>query len=639
MTSVRSKPKQVNRKGIQSPRDTAAFSLYKLPSWVFALILMVATIALYYPVSHHPFLNYDDDAYVTENIHVQSGVTWATVQWAFTTFESANWHPLTWISHALDYQMFQLDPGGHHETNVVLHVVNVLLLFWVLLRATESVGPSLMVAALFALHPVNVESVAWISERKNLLSMLFFLLALGAYRWYAREPRVTRYAAVAALFALGIMAKPQVITFPFVLLLWDYWPLRRMFGGSREASSGGGSAAMPEKSLSWLILEKLPLFVICAASAAITLKAQRGAGAMSGANWHPFSVRLENAIVSYVRYVGEAFWPSRLSLYYPHPGNSLVPWQVIAAVAIILAVTFLVVAGRSRRYLLVGWFWFLGTLVPMIGLVQVGNQGRADRYAYLSFIGLFIMVCWGVAGWAKQQQISTAKLAVVSVMVLIALAVATRRQVTYWDDNVTLWSHAVQVTKDNYVAEDHLGGAMVADGRLEAAMPHFYRAVAINPDDPDSNLNIGGYEQQQKNFPQAIAQYKKVISATEDSTALYAGVRAKAFNNMGYAYRELGDLPNARESFEAAVAMNPQYVKAWIGLGLVDQKSGNLGPAIQAYFQAMKLQPSDWGYLLLARALEQSGDNNAALSAIQQARSMTRNFESAQRGADRLLAQ
>ena len=392
-------------------------------SWIFALILVVATIALYYPVSHHPFVNYDDDAYVTENVHVQSGLTWDTVQWAFTTFESANWHPLTWISHALDYQMFQLDPGGHHETNVVLHVVNVLLLFWVLLRATESVGPSLMVAALFALHPVNVESVAWISERKNLLSMLFFLLALGAYRWYAREPRVTRYAAVAALFALGIMAKPQVITFPFVLLLWDYWPLRRMFAGSQEASSGGQLAAMPGKSLSWLILEKLPLFAICAASAAITLKAQRAAGAMSGINWHPFSVRLENAILSYVRYVGEAFWPSSLSLYYPHPGNSLVLWQVIAAVAILLAVTSLVVAGRRRRYLLVGWFWFLGTLVPMIGLVQVGNQGRADRYAYLSFIGLFIMVCWGVAEWAKQRHISSAKLAAVSVVVLLALAV------------------------------------------------------------------------------------------------------------------------------------------------------------------------------------------------------------------------
>jgi protein O-mannosyl-transferase len=639
VTSVRSKPRQENKKGIQSPPDKGAFASYKPRPWILALVLALATIALYYPVSHHPFLNYDDDAYVSENVHIQSGLNWDTVRWAFTTFESANWHPLTWISHALDYQMFQLDPGGHHETNVVLHVANVLLLFWVLLRATGSVGPSLMVAALFALHPANVESVAWVSERKNLLSMLFFLLALGAYRWYAREPRVTRYAVVAALFALGMMAKPQVITFPFVLLLWDYWPLRRMVAGSQEASSEGLSAAMPVKSFSWLVLEKLPLFAICGASAAITLKAQRAAGAMSGLNWHPFSVRLENAIVSYVRYVGEAFWPSGLSLYYPHPGNSLVLWQVIAAAAVLLAVTVLALAVRGRRYLLVGWFWFLGTLVPMIGLVQVGDQGRADRYAYLSFIGLFIMLCWGVAEWARQHHISSAKLIGASGVALLALTVTTYRQIDYWGDNVTLWSHAVEVTKNNFVAEDHLGGALVADGRVEAAMPHFYRAVEINPDDPDSNLNIGGYEQQQKNLQQAVAQYKKVISATQGSLVLSAGVRAKAFNNMGYAYRELGDLPHARESFEAAVAMNPQYVKAWIGLGLVNQKSGNLGPAIQAYSQAMKLQPSDWGYLLLARALEQSGDNAAALAAIQQARGMTPNFERAQQGADRLLAQ
>jgi tetratricopeptide (TPR) repeat protein len=607
--------------------------------WILALVLAIATIALYYPVSHHPFVNYDDDAYVTENAHVQSGLNWNTVQWAFTTYEFVNWHPLTWISHALDYEMFQLDPGGHHETNVVLHALNTLLLFWVLLRATGSPGPSLVVAALFALHPINVESVAWISERKNLLSTLFFLLALGTYRWYAREPRVTRYAVVAALFALGLMAKPQVITFPFVLLLWDYWPLQRMFADRAEASSEN-LATIPAKSFSWLILEKAPLFAICLASAFITLRAERTGGTLSGIYFHPFSVRLQNAVLSYLQYVRKALWPSGLALYYPYPSrDSLVLWQVIAAFAFLLAVTVLVIASRRRRYLLVGWFWFLGTLVPMIGVRQVGIQAMADRYAYVSFIGLFIMVCWGVAEWARQRHISSAKLAVVSAVALLALAVMTHRQLAYWDDNVTLWSHAVAVTNNNYVAEDHLGGALLADGQLEVAMPHFYRAVSINPDDPDSNLNIGGYEQQQRNFPQAIAQYKKVISATQDSAVVNAVERAKAFDNMGYAYRELGDLPLARESFEAAVASDPQFAKAWIGLGLVDQKSGNLGPAIQAYTQAMKLRPSDWGYLLLARALEQSGDNNAALSAIRQAQSMTGNFENAQRGADRLLAQ
>jgi tetratricopeptide (TPR) repeat protein len=639
VTSVRSQAKQKNRKGPQSSPETGVSASNTMRPWILALVLAIATIALYYPVSHHPFVNYDDDAYVTENAHVQSGLNWNTVQWAFTTYEFVNWHPLTWISHALDYEMFQLDPGGHHETNVVLHALNTLLLFWVLLRATGSPGPSLVVAALFALHPINVESVAWISERKNLLSTLFSLLALGTYRWYAREPRVTRYAVVAALFALGLMAKPQVITFPFVLLLWDYWPLQRMFADRAEASSEN-LATIPAKSFSWLILEKAPLFAICLASAFITLRAERTGGTLSGIYFHPFSVRLQNAVLSYLQYVRKAFWPSGLALYYPYPSrDSLVLWQVIAAFAFLLAVTVLVIASRRRRYLLVGWFWFLGTLVPMIGVRQVGIQAMADRYAYVSFIGLFIMVCWGVAEWARQRHISSAKLAVVSAVALLALAVMTHRQLAYWDDNVTLWSHAVAVTNNNYVAEDHLGGALLADGQLEVAMPHFYRAVSINPDDPDSNLNIGGYEQQQRNFPQAIAQYKKVISATQDSAVVNAVERAKAFDNMGYAYRELGDLPLARESFEAAVASDPQFAKAWIGLGLVDQKSGNLGPAIQAYTQAMKLRPSDWGYLLLARALEQSGDNNAALSAIRQAQSMTGNFENAQRGADRLLAQ
>ena len=383
MTSVRSQAKQKNRKGPQSSPETGVSASNTMRPWILALVLAIATIALYYPVSHHPFVNYDDDAYVTENAHVQSGLNWNTVQWAFTTYEFVNWHPLTWISHALDYEMFQLDPGGHHETNVVLHALNTLLLFWVLLRATGSPGPSLVVAALFALHPINVESVAWISERKNLLSTLFFLLALGTYRWYAREPRMTRYAVVAALFALGLMAKPQVITFPFVLLLWDYWPLQRMFADRAEASSEN-LATIPAKSFSWLILEKAPLFAICLASAFITLRAERTGGTLSGIYFHPFSVRLQNAVLSYLQYVRKAFWPSGLALYYPYPSrDSLVLWQVIAAFAFLLAVTVLVIASRRRRYLLVGWFWFLGTLVPMIGVRQVGIQAMADRYAYV----------------------------------------------------------------------------------------------------------------------------------------------------------------------------------------------------------------------------------------------------------------
>ena len=384
------------------------------------LLLAVATLAFYYPVHGHPFVNYDDSLYVTDNLQVQSGISWDTVTWAFTTFDVGTWHPLTWLSHALDCQLFQLNPAGHHDVNLLLHVMNAVLLFWVLLRATGYAGRSFMVAALFALHPINVESVAWIAERKNPLSLLFFLLALGAYRWYAREPRVGRYVAVALLYALGLLAKPQVITFPFVLLLWDYWPLRRMFASSPELNSGTAThAVIPPRNLSWLVLEKLPLFALSAASAFMTMKAQR-----AGADkvWYPLSIRLGNAIVSYAKYLRDAVWPSRLAVFYPHPGNSLRGWQVGAALLLLLVITALVIE-LGHRYLTVGWLWFLGTMVPMIGLEGVGYQGMqgmADRYAYLPFIGLFIMICWGVSEWAEQRHISTAWLAGLSFAVLLS---------------------------------------------------------------------------------------------------------------------------------------------------------------------------------------------------------------------------
>jgi protein O-mannosyl-transferase len=345
-------------------------------------LLVAATLALYRPVNHYPFANADDDSYIGDNVHVKYGFEPDTVAWAFTTFRDANWHPLTWLSHALDCHLYSLDAGKHHRTNVLLHAVNVVLLFWVLLQATGYAGRSAMVAALFALHPINVESVVWISEGKNLLSMLFFLLALGAYRWYVSEPRIGRYSVMALLYAMGLMCKPQVITFPFVLLLWDYWPLQRMSAATVGSSGPVTAATVPGRSFSWLVVEKLPLFVLSAASAIITVKAQATGGAMSGPlNSYPFLLRLENAIVSYVRYIGKAIWPARLAFMYLH--SPIAAWQVVAAFLLLVAITGIVILRRRHRYLVVGWFWFLGTLVPMIGLVQVGAQAMADRYAYL----------------------------------------------------------------------------------------------------------------------------------------------------------------------------------------------------------------------------------------------------------------
>src|SRR5271157_1089495 len=614
-------------------RPRSAIGLFTSPrnqTFILGLLLVVATIALYYPVNGHPFANYDDADYVFDNFHVKSGLHWSTVKWAFTTYDAANWHPVTWLSHAADVQLFQLDPARHHDVNLLLHTLNVILLFWVLQQATGYVGRSAMVAALFALHPINVESVVWIAERKNLLSMLFFLLALGAYRWYALKPGVARYTVVAFLYAMGLMCKPQVITLPCVLLLWDYWPLRRMFA-MREGSSRTEETVIPARSFFDLVWEKVPLFVLAAASAAITIRAQGAGGATS---WYPRSVRFGNAILSYASYLGKAFWPARLSPMYPHPGYWLNPWHVAAAFLLLLAITALVMAGRRYRYLPVGWFWFLGTLVPMLGLKQVGSQAMADRYAYLPFIGLFIMVCWGVCDWAERRRLSMVWLAGPSIAALLVLMVVAHRQIGYWSDHVTLWTHTLQVTSGNWQAENNLGMALLRQGRMEDAVPHFRAAAAINPDDAVSNMNIGIYEQTRGNAPQAIEQYKKAIKLTRDPK-----LKAKAYNNLGYAYKDIGDYADAQQNLQAAVSVNPEFVGAWISLGLVAQKSGDLNLAIQAYSRAMKVEPSGFGYLLLARALELSGRKAEAEAATQQARSMSEDFGDAQREANRLLGQ
>ncbi|MFZ0313264.1 MAG: tetratricopeptide repeat protein [Candidatus Korobacteraceae bacterium] len=583
----------------------ASFALSGQRTYLLGLLLIVLSVALYYPVRTHPYVNYDDNVYVTDNVHVKDGLTWDTVTWAFVTNDGGNWHPLTWLSHALDVEMYDLTPGGHHQTSMLLHALNAALLFWVLRRATGYVGRSFMVAALFAVHPVNVESVVWIAERKTVLSMTFFLLALGAWRWYAAKPHVLRYAVVAVLFALGLMAKPQIITFPFVLLLWDYWPLGRLAlrpkpsavraspfafrqNGSGEISGEKRTAnseqrpsgtQLPQKSFWALVLEKLPLLAIAAVSAAITMKAQQASGAVLSLGATPLSIRLSNGIVSYVKYLRNAFWPTGLAPMYPHPGDALRAWQVYGALLILLTITLLVVERRRRPYLLVGWLWFLGTLVPMIGLVQVGRQAMADRYAYMPLIGIFIMVCWGVAeltrpsqesgeqqvprlarlarddrtGHPKRAVLPAALLPAVSIVVVLVLSIVARRQIGYWSDNVVLWTHTIQATPPNYVAQDNLGGALLAHKRLDDAIAHFREAAAIHPVDPISAFNIGFYDQEHGDFYDAIEQYKKAILLTTSPS-----VKIQAWNDMGIAYRTLGNTQQAHECFEAAKRLQAQ---------------------------------------------------------------------------------
>ena len=497
---------------------------------VLSLLLAMMTLAVYWPVHEHPFLNLDDPKYVTQNPHIADGLTPGVVFWALTHGYAGNWHPLTWMSHAADIRLFGLDPAPQHDENVVLHALDAVLLFWVLKRATGYAGRSFMVAALFALHPVNVESVAWIAERKTMLSTMFCLLALAAYRWYASKPGVIRYVVMAGLFVLGLMSKPQIIMLPLVLLLWDYWPLGRMFANDATASTTG---EIPIKSLSWLVKEKIPLFLICIADAGVTMIAQHVAGEKQ-----PYTlwVRVENALVSYTRYIRKAFWPTNLALYYPHPGKYLHWWQVGTSILVLAVITVLAVRARQHRYYIVGWLWFLIMLVPCIGLVQADVQGMADRYAYLSFIGLFIMVCWGVSDWAGDRHLPKAVLPAVGVVVLAALTLVTHQQITYWQDNVTLWTHSAEVTDGNWKAEYLLGGALVQAGRVEDASPHFRRAAEIEPDDPFVNVSMAAYAQIHGNLQVALEYYNKALAESwnaEQST--------KILKNMATIYQQLGD--------------------------------------------------------------------------------------------------
>lgn len=600
-----------------------------LRTLVFSLLLIAVVLVAYNPVVHNGFVNYDDFGYITGNAHLREGLTWGTVKWAFTTYEEANWHPLTWLSHALDFKLFGLNAAGHHYVNVLLHAVNAVLIFLLLQYATGFRWRSLMVAALFALHPINVESVAWASERKNVLSMTFFLLALYAYDWYARKPEVRRYALVALAFALGLLAKPQVITFPFLLLLWDYWPLRRT--RFLAAADGRGGNA-PRMSARWLVLEKLPLLLISATSAVLTVKAQRAGGAIQSFAHSSLLLRLENAVVSYARYLGKAFWPSQLGALYVHPG--LYPaWQVGLASLPLLVITVCVLRAGGQRYLAVGWLWFLGSLVPMIGLVQVGSQAMADRYAYLPFLGLFLMLTWWAADWAQAHRLEAAWLAGPALCCLLTLGMLTYRQVGYWHDTGSLWAHTLAISRDNYAAQSKLADFLLSQGRAEEAATHFRAALEIVPNGPSATMGLGDYEEHRGNLPAAIERYQAVATRAAD-----ADTRATGYDRLGFAYRRIGESTKAKQCFEAALQLAPDRAKAMTGLGLIAQGNGDLPEAIRQYSHAVAADPTDIGYLLLAQALQRAGRLDEANTIYQSMARFSPNLAEAQKAAESFLS-
>ena len=605
---------------------------------MLCLLLVGVVLAFYSPVTHNGFLNYDDDWYITNNPHVKAGLTWATVKWAFTTYDQANWHPVTWLSHALDCQLFGLNPAGHHYVNVLLHAVNAVLLFLLLQSATGFRWRSLMVAALFALHPVNVESVAWAAERKNVLSMLFFLFALHAYVWYTRRPELRRYAVVAVVFALGLLCKPQVITFPFLLCLLDYWPLCRI-GPPAVVGPAAQRGNVPRLSGEWLVLEKLPLLLLSAASAVVTMKAQKAGGAVQSLFQYSLLLRLETAVISYVGYLGKALWPSKLVALYPHPTRLYPAWQVGAAVIVLMLVTVYILRARQQKYLAVGWFWFLGSFFPMIGLVQVGAQAMADRYAYIPFIGLFLMLTWLAADWAEARQLSARWLAIPAVSWLLVLGVLTYRQGGYWHDIPSFWTRTLALTENNYVAHDTLGDFLASQGRTEEAAAHFRAALGIRPDDLPANLNLGTYEHGRGNLPEAIERYQVVALHAAD-----VGLRATAYGNLGSAYRQMGESMKAKQCYEISLQlapsgpMAPMAPMAMIGLGLIAQKDGDLPEAVRQYSRAMVAQPTDVGYLLLAHALQQQGRSDEAKAIFERVARLSPNLAEAQKTAESLLS-
>jgi Flp pilus assembly protein TadD len=625
---------------------------------VLGLLLVVVALALYNPVSRNGFVNFDDDRYVTDNPQVRAGLHWRTISWAFTSLDQANWHPLTWLSHALDCQLFQLNPVGHHYSSLLLHAANALLLFLILRWFTGYTARSLMVAALFAVHPLNVESVAWVAERKNVLSMFFFLLALAAYGWYVRRPGIVPYMAVALLFACGLMSKPMVITFPLVLLLLDYWPLERLRLVERQSPSpvhvGTAAPGCPAERSSaiagdhsnsgfpevasaqsaWkLWLEKLPLLALSAGSAVVTMMVQKAGGAVLTSAARAPWLRVENVIVGYALYIKKALWPSHLAALYPYP-HALPTWEVAVSALFLLAVTTAILIYREHRYLVVGWFWYLGTMVPMIGLIQVGNQAMADRYAYLPLIGLFIMVVWGAAEWARARQTSTRWIATAGIAVLLALSAVTRIQLSYWRDDLTLWAHALAVTQNNFVAENNFASALIRQGRSDEAIIHFRAASALEPQDATSQLNLGIYAQQHGDLQQAAARYAYVLQLATDTQ-----LRASAYANLGTVYFARHEYAQAQQNFDSATKLKRVFPIALLDMGLIAEKNSDWSRAADCFAHYVALDPNDVGYLLLANALHRAGRDDDANLAYQQAQRLSTDLAQAEQRAAQLAAQ
>ena len=632
---------------------------------LIGLCLTTAILAVYWPVLHFGFINFDDRTYVAENPHLRGGLTLRELGWAFTTGLD-QWMPVTWFTRMLECQWFGLNAGAHHLVNVLFHIANSLLLFGVLNRVTGAPWRSALVAALFALHPLHVESVAWVTDLKDVLSMCFGMLTIGAYVRYVEHVTVhgsrskTFYGLALLSFTLALMSKPMLVTLPFVLLLLDYWPL----GRTRWAEAAIGERV--KLSPSQLFKEKLPFFALAAAAGVATLWGQRTAGAVASLERLPLGARIASSLLSYAGYLGKAFWPTGLAVFYPLNARLSWPAAMIAGVGVVGVTTAVIWRARREPWFATGWFWYLGTLVPVIGLVQVGIvQTMADRYTYIPLVGIFTMLCWSVPRDAMERRISKVAVWVATVALLAVCAMLTRIQVGYWKNSETLFRHALNVTRDNWLAHGNLGMALEEEGKVQEAIAHYEQALWLKPDMVEAHNNLGTVLLQEGKIEDAIKHYGQALRIDPNNAQAHfnlggaleqAGKRedaidqyrralqtepnlAEAHNNLAVALMRLGKLPEAIEHFERALRIKPDYAEVHNNLGGALTQLGRTPEAIGHYEQALRLNPDyPEAHYNLGVVLEHVGRVPEAMGHYEQALRIRPGLAAAQNSLARLRA-
>ena len=603
-----------NRGEIPSPaRPCPPLSHSRIPSTngryriaLVAVFLGLMTIAVFCPSGQFNFVSLDDNVYVTANPMVQKGVTTDGLRWAFTNFDSGTWHPLTWISHMVDCELYGLKAGGHRWTNILVHTAAAVLLFLVLNAMTGFLWGSGLVAALFALHPLHVESVAWVAERKDVLSGFFWVATMCAYDLYVKKPGASRYLLVLVFLALGLLSKPMLVTLPIVLLFLDYWPLRRHEDPVTLFDDSLRTYPSFHRACPRLIAEKIPLFFLSLIAGVLALIGQQRIGAIQTMEVFPFQERFTNALVSYVWYIWKMFLPFDLAVYYPHAG--LPPfWKWMGALVILVVITVLVLRwARTLPYLPVGWFWYLVTLLPVIGFVQIGAQAMADRYTYIPLIGLFILVVWGAYDAAGERKYHRVALAVFFPVIIVALIVSTAKQLSYWQDSRTLYAHTLAVTEGNYLVHNNLGNELAGAGEMDEALVHYLEAVRIYPGYADGQCNLANAFARMGQEDEAIRHYLEAIRIMPD--------HEKAHYNLGITLARRGNLDEAMECFSETLRINPNSFDARYNLGSALAAKGKYDEAIGHFMEILRLEPGATQVRVrLGKAYWLSGDREKAL--------------------------